>query len=251
MRIRVLSDLHLEFRDWTPPPVMADVVVLAGDIHAGALGLEWARRHFPSTPVVYVAGNHEFYGNTLQEISAELRNEGRRLDIAVLDASAVVIEGVRFLGAPLWTDFALYGREPHRVARAMSIAKYGMNDFRVIRFAKEGLLRPEHTRAIHLEHARWLQEKLAEPFEGPTVVVTHFLPHSRSIHAKYEGDGMNAAFASDLNHLVRPPVRLWIHGHTHESCDYTVNGTRVVCNPRGYLPMEPNAAFQPDLVVEV
>jgi predicted phosphodiesterase len=250
MRIRVLSDLHLEFFDWQPPAARADVVVLAGDIHVGVKGLEWARERFPRTPVVYVAGNHEHYGARLQDVSAALREAGRRLGVGVLDGDERILDGVRFLGATLWTDFALYGSEPRRIARAMADAKYGMTDFRVIRYGETGLFRPEHAREIHVAQVQWLEKKLAEPFAGATVVVTHYLPHKRSIHPKYESDRLNAAFASDLSRLVRPPVALWIHGHTHESCDYVANGTRVVCNPRGYLPMEPNPAFDPTLVVE-
>lgn len=251
MRIRVLSDLHLEFLDWTPPPVETDVVVLAGDIHVGVHGLEWAREHFPTTPVVYVAGNHEFYGARLQDVLAALREAGKRLDISVLDGDALILSGMRFLGATLWTDFALYGAQPRQIAHAMADAKYGMNDFRVIRYGETGLFRPEHAREIHLAQVQWLEEKLAATFTGATVVVTHYLPHRQSIHRKYDGDSLNPAFASDLAHLVKSPVALWIHGHTHQSCDYVVNGTRVVCNPRGYLPMEPNPAFDPILVVEL
>ena len=110
--------------------------------------------------------------------------------------------------------------------------------------------RPEHARQLHLAQTAWLEGKLIEMFDGPTVVITHYLPHRHSIHPKYKGDRLNPAFASDLSRLVRPPVKLWIHGHTHESFNYVVNGTRLVCNPRGYLPMEPNPAFNPRFVVE-
>jgi hypothetical protein len=112
MKMRVLSDLHLEFQDWNPPDVEADVIVLAGDIHSGSRGVEWARRQFPLTPILYVPGNHEFYGRDVQETLSDL-------------------------------------------------------------------------------------------------------------------------------------------GHTHDSCDYIQQGTRVVCNPRGYGPFELNAAFDPCLTVEV
>jgi predicted phosphodiesterase len=251
MRIRVLSDLHLEFQDWNPPPVDADVVVLAGDIDVGVSGVEWAKRCFPSTPVVYVAGNHEFYGACLQDVASALREAGTRFGIHVLDGDALVLGGVRFLGMTLWTDFALYGQAPKQIARAMADAKYGMTDFRLIRYRSEGLLRPEHTREMHLGQVRWLRETLAEPFDGTTVVVSHFLPHRKSVHPRYEGDALNPGFASDLADIVKAPVALWIHGHTHESCDYVVNGTRVVCNPRGYLPMEPNAAFRGEFAAEV
>ena len=107
MRIRVLSDLHLEFMDWNPPKAGADVVVLAGDIHVGLKGIEWARRSFPSIPIVYVPGNHEFYGEHIHDMTQELLMEGRRVGVDVLDGRSTVIGGVRFLGATLWTDFAL------------------------------------------------------------------------------------------------------------------------------------------------
>jgi hypothetical protein len=198
-----------------------------------------------------VAGNHEFYGARLQDVSSALREAGTRFGVSVLDGETVVIEGVRFLGVTLWTDFALHGKEPKQIARAMADAKYGMTDFRVIRFRDEGLFRPEHARELHLSQVTWLRTALAEQFHGTTVVVSHFLPHRRSIHPKYEGDALNPCFASDLADIVRAPVALWVHGHTHESCDYVVNGTRVVCNPPGYLPREPNRRFQPEFVVGV
>ena len=109
MKIRVLSDLHLEFHAWTPPPADADVVVLAGDIHVGVGGIEWAREQFPTTPVIYVVGNHEFYGGQLNEVLAALREAADRLGVYLLDSDELVLDGTRFLGATLWTDFALYG----------------------------------------------------------------------------------------------------------------------------------------------
>jgi predicted phosphodiesterase len=251
MKIRILSDLHLEFLDWTPPAADADVVILAGDIHTGVRGMEWARRRFPDTPVIYVPGNHEFYGGRMQDVLTALRNEAPRFRVHLLDGDEVVLGGARFLGATLWTDFALYGSAPPELGRAMADAKYSTNDFRVIRYGDQGLFRPEHARDIHLGQVKWLADKLAEPFDGQTIVVTHHLPHRQSIHPKYEGDPLNPCFASDLAALVRAPVTLWIHGHTHESIDYVVNGTRVVCNPRGYLPMEPNLSFDSIGVVEL
>jgi len=135
------------------------------------------------------------------------------------------------------------GTDRGSIDRAMANAHYGMNDFRLIRYGESRTFRPADSRAIHLAQVRWLRAKLAEEFVGSTVVVTHHLPHRQSIHTKYEGSDLNPSFASDLGDLMDPSVSLWIHGHTHESFDYLVNGTRVVCNPRGYVPMEPNAAF--------
>lgn len=249
MNIRVLSDLHLEFADWAPPPTDADVIVLAGDIHIGVRGLEWARKQFPATPIIYVAGNHEFYGGQMREVSAALHEAADRLGIHLLDADELVLDGVRFLGATLWTDFAFYGSGP-RLIQSMNVARQGVSDFRMIRLSNTEFFHPELAREMHLAQVKWLEGKLAAEFDGPTIVATHFLPHRHSIHPKYAGDQFNPAFASDLAHLVRFPVALWIHGHTHESFDYVVNGTRVVCNPRGYLPMEPNPAFDPGLTVD-
>jgi len=251
MRIRVLSDLHLEFQHWTPPPVSADVVVLAGDIDSGANGILWGREYFPESEIIYIPGNHEFYGSEMQDMLGKMRREAKRAGVHLLDADAVEIDGVRFLGATLWTDFALYGTEPKDIARYMAIGQSMMADYRMIRWKDAGSLAPEETREIHQLQVSWLTTELANPFPGSTVVITHHLPHLNSVHEKYRGDLLNPCFASDLSALLRPPVKLWIHGHTHESMDYEIGGTRVVCNPRGYLPQEPNKFFNPKLVVEV
>jgi predicted phosphodiesterase len=251
VKIRILSDLHLEFQLWTPPQVDADVVVLAGDIHVGSQGIEWARRHFAPSPVVYVPGNHEFYGEHMQNLRTDLLREGRDSAVDVLDGHDLVIGGARFLGATLWTDFALHGADLSSIDRAMADADSGMNDFRLIGYGERGRFLPENARAIHLAQVRWLRIKLAEKFPGPTIVVTHHLPHRHSIHLRYKGSGLNPSFASDLSDLMGPSVPLWIHGHTHDSFDYVVNGTRVVCNPRGYAPMALNPEFKPDLTVDL
>jgi hypothetical protein len=250
-RLRIFSDLHLEFVDWIPPPAAADAIVLAGDIAVGVQGIQWARRQFPDTPVVYVPGNHEFYGARLPDALAELRNEAQRLGVHFLDGDESILGGARFLGTTLWTDYELYGSAPEDLERAMADAAIEMNDFRMIQWAGGEPLEPALVRDMHLTGVAWLAERLAEPFGGPTVVVTHHLPHRRCIHPKYEGTRFNPCFASDLDHLVRAPVALWVHGHTHESIDFLVNGTRVVCNPRGYLPHEPNPSFDPVGAIEL
>jgi predicted phosphodiesterase len=121
MKIRILSDLHLEFQDWVPPESDADIVVLAGDIHIGVHGIDWARRSFPLTPVIYVPGNHEFYGGNLQSVTDELYARAKHFGVDVLDGRRLVIGGVRFLGATLWTDFALYGSDQRSINRAMTV----------------------------------------------------------------------------------------------------------------------------------
>lgn len=250
MKIRVLSDLHIEFFNFDPPTAEADVIVLAGDILPEHYGLHWAREKFPAPPIVYVAGNHEFYHAHYETVLERCRHEAAALGIHFLERDSVVIEGVRFLGTTLWTDFEVGLPSGFPVEIAMRVANLRMNDFRLIHY-RGGLLHAEATRQFHLEARRWLEKELAQPFEGRTVVVTHHLPHRASIHPMFHGDVLNGAFASHLAHLVQPPVDLWIHGHTHCSCDYEVFGTRVVCNPRGYGPADLNKEFDPTLVVEV
>ena len=206
---------------------------------------------FPVTPILYVPGNHEFYGRDVQETLSDLQRAGRRFGVDVLHGRGVVIGGVRFLGATLWTDFALHGTDAPALDRAMSDVKRGISDFSIIRYGGRRPFPPEHARAMHLEQAGWIGERLADEFPGPTIVISHHLPHPRSIHRKYWGSSLNPSFASDLSHLMGPAVAAWIHGHTHESCDYVEQGTRVLCNPRGYGPFELNTSFDPILTIQI
>jgi Calcineurin-like phosphoesterase len=184
----------------------ADIIVLAGDIDVGIRGVAWGRRNFPSSPVVYVPGNHEFYGGHMQDLREELFLQGKRFEVDVLDGREILIGGMRFLGATLWTDFALQGGDQDSIGRAMADAHRGMNDFRLIRYGASRMFRPADARAIHLAQVRWLRAKLAEEFVGSTVVVTHHLPHRQSIHPKYEASDLNPSFASDLSDLMGPSV---------------------------------------------
>ncbi len=108
MRIRVVSDLHIEFGSWAPPPVAADAVVLAGDIHTKGGAVDWALQHF-DIPVVLVAGNHDFWGGSLGHTLDSMRKRVAGTHVHVLSDEAVVLQGVRFLGATLWTDYELTG----------------------------------------------------------------------------------------------------------------------------------------------
>jgi predicted phosphodiesterase len=244
VRIRVLSDLHLEAAPFEPPAATADVVVLAGDIHNGAAGVEWAKRTF-AEPVVYVAGNHEPFDAEFHATAATLCSTADGSNVRVLDCDEAVIDGVRFLGCTLWSDFELDG--PGARDAAIETARRLVPDFRVVGFGDRAFA-PTDWIALHRAHRAWLEARLGAPFAGATVVVTHFLPHPGSIAPRYAADPLNPAFASRLEPLVERAA-LWIHGHTHVAADYRVGAARVVCNPRGY-PGEPTG-FRADLVVTV
>ena len=254
MRLNVLSDLHLSRGELPLPDTDADIVILAGDLARPSEAVAWARRF--DRPVFYVPGNHEFYGGELAATVAELRSLCEGTTIRVLDQDEIVVDGVRFLGATLWTDFMLFGDGAPRET-AMQMAQRFSRDFQRIRVgdaATGALFTPADSAALFEVAARWLAERLAAPHDGPTVVVTHHAPSPRSIHPRFEGSPINAAFVSQAEHLIDGDrVQLWIHGHTHDSFDYRVSGTRVVCNPRGYAKdgVDENPVFDPNLVIEI
>ena len=247
MKIHVLSDLHCEFAPFHPPATDADVVVLAGDTCTGTRGIPLAREWFPDQPVVYVAGNHEYYGEAFPRLNRKLAEEGRTAGIHFLENGEMVIGGVRFLGCTLWTDFELFGERHSSMAAAQGM----MNDFRLIRVDPEyRRFRPADARVSHMVSLRWLMDRLDAPFDGPTVVVTHHAPSLRSVNPPYRDHPATPAYASDLEWLLDGRAALWIHGHTHVCLDYEMGGTRVLSNQRGY-PDAAVAGFDPGLVVQV
>lgn len=252
MKILILSDLHNEFSVFDPHATDADVIVLAGDIDLGGKGLSWARSCWPDRKILYVAGNHEYYFHDYQELHSRLQNEARALGIILLENDQHIADGFRFLGATLWTDFEYWGA--NKKSFAMEKGKEWLNDFRTIEFGNR-YFTPQDSVDLNLNTLNWLEAKLAEPFEGKTVVVTHHLPSSRSVAPRFADDPVVACFASRLEHLFGK-MDLWIHGHTHNSFDYILNGTRVVCNPRGYVTFlganrAENFDFNPTLIIEI
>ncbi len=253
MKLNILSDLHLGFASMEHPHNDADVVVLAGDIARPAVAAEWARAF--DKPVLYVPGNHEFYGGSVDGTLAQLRSLCAASCVDVLDNSEVYLGGVRFLGTTLWTDFRLFN-SPGINAASREEAVRCMRDFsRIVTDADPAqAFQPRDAARLFSRQAHWLARSLARPFDGPTVVITHHAPSRRSIHPRFDGALLNACFVSDAEYLFGAGrVDLWIHGHTHDSFDYTIGDTRVVCNPRGYTRdgVCENAHFDADFMVDV
>ncbi len=253
MILNILSDLHLDVHAMKRPENDADLVILAGDVARPEAAASWATGF--AKPVLYVPGNHEFYGGSIAGTVQTLKQRCTATNIHVLDNDQVVLDGVRFLGTTLWTDFMLFGMGEQRSA-AIKEAKRLMYDYSKIRAgeASETSFSPADSAALFKLHAGWLETKLAEPFSGPTVVITHHAPSPRSIHPRFADSLSNACFVSNVEHLIEGRrARLWIHGHTHDSFDYLLNGTRVVCNPRGYARngVNENALFDANFVVEI
>jgi Icc-related predicted phosphoesterase len=254
MRIHYMSDLHLEHSRRCVPDVApgADCIVIAGDTSAPLQSslIEIRRAVDRSVPVIAVAGNHDFYRTAMPAELEQGRLLAEQLGIHLLENDAVVIGGVRFVGASLWTDYALFGEALRPLA--MREARERMNDHRLIRWSKEPWMRfrPEEALRLHRRSRAYIEEVLAEPFAGPTVVVTHHAPHPHSLHDDWRTSFLSAAYASDLSDLiVRLAPQVWIHGHVHRRVDYWLGRTRVVSNPCGY-PGEVTG-FDPALILEV
>ncbi|MGY2263233.1 metallophosphoesterase [Pseudomonas sp. SDO55104_S430] len=253
MRIALLSDMHLSVNAIPFPKVEADIVVLAGDIARPARAIEWASAC--PLPILYVAGNHEFYGSDLASTYEQLRDLSRGTRITVLERSEHVHGGVRFLGCTLWSDYRLFDEGPQRDL-GVDMATDLIRDFSHIRIAPDfpELFTPAVSQLIHLQTVAWLDDCFRRDSTTPTVVISHFAPTRSSIAPMFAESPINSSFVSDLEEKIRQwrPV-LWLHGHTHGSFDYRVGNTRVVCNPRGYAGngVNENPEFNGALVLEI
>jgi Icc-related predicted phosphoesterase len=237
MRIRILSDLHEEYASKLGAlefePIDADVTILAGDIASGVRAIEVALRPaFAQTQVIVVPGNHEYYDGQIDQVLLQMRAAAAlSTNVHLLDQDSITLDGVRFLGATLWTDYALHGVD--QIDSAIQAAAPRMVDYRLIRLATGALFSAPESIALHQQARHWLATQLREPVTQKTVVITHHAPHPLSVHPRFAGNGVNPAFVSDLTELMGVP-QLWVHGHAHNGFDYQVAGTRVVANPAGY-----------------
>jgi len=239
MKIHILSDIHLEDGDFEVPDVDADVVVLAGDIGVGVQGVQWVMDSF-DMPVVYVAGNHEFHDSafTMDEHIAMMKAAADGSNVTVLNNESVVIDGVRFLGTTLWT----------RVNQLLPCDQNIMMDSSDV----DGYLSSEKMNGMFEAGCSFLDAELAKPFEGKTVVVTHHAPSMRSIHEMHADNPWSDCYATDIE-SVMTGADVWIHGHTHNNFEYQIDGTHIICNPRGYSDIDgcENYAFDERKVVTV
>ncbi len=265
LRVQLASDLHLEVVERVrpgstviAPAADADLLVLAGDVSNGLRGIELFA-NWP-TPVLYVAGNHEFYHHDIERTRAELRRAAIGTSVVFLDNDIAdlcrftawyeprrkVLQHVRFLGATLWTDYRL--EQSCTQQQAMDNAQRRLNDHHAIRHNGSRFTAADALE-MHLHSRSWLEHRLATPFGGTTVVISHHGVHQLSVHARYVGDLTNAAFVSDLSDLL-PGASLWMHGHVHDSFDYVVGRCRVVANPLGYLQSHHHVDSSCDLSFE-
>jgi hypothetical protein len=266
VKLQVVSDMHFEIF----PPQSDDLgrfyerltggVKKSGSILciAGDLGVLHNSRTW-SDPlkvlasrfraVVLVTGNHEFYGNCILGQEKKLASVfPLPANVHLLVNGTTVINDIRFIGGTLWTSFS------NRGAAAMEYAAERINDFRLIQNKQGYKLTPDETVDMHQVCKKYIfrQIKAARAKNEKAVVITHHCISPRSIHPLYAGNPLNAAFFSDLEEeITANGPDLWIHGHTHRSCDYQIGATKVLCNPFGYLHREENPDFNYRLIIKV
>ncbi|HSW16241.1 MAG TPA: metallophosphoesterase [Ramlibacter sp.] len=267
MKIQLFSDLHLEVHpDFRPQPAPgADLLILAGDVGSYQSGSQlqgddfglarFSPRHGWPTPVLYVPGNHEYDGLDFDATHERLRALCAELGITWLERETLLIDGVRFVGTTLWSDFdalAVSAPDTTRMLKAREKA-FRAADFYLSRISAtrggEPLL-ARGWRELGLVSQAWLREALREPFNGPTVVVTHFAPSLRSADPRYGLVPGTAGFCNALDDLL-PKATLWLHGHLHCQQDYTEGGCRVMANTLGYARKNEQEGFREQFVIDL
>ena len=271
MIISLVSDIHLDVSKHLELPG-GDVLIIAGDAcearelvkeHHSTKVLPYTGGSFPCydffefecakyKKVFYVMGNHEHYRGKFWKTKDELERV-LPANVTLLENQCEEYEGVLFVGATLWTD--MNKGDPLTLH---SIANY-MNDYKVITFSYPQYgayhkMRPMDTVKMHYESKRYIEEKARAHPDKTIVVITHMGPTHMSINEKYKYESMsNGAYVSDLSELIldNPNIKAWVHGHVHDPVDYMVGNTRVLCNPRGYIPWEADNGFIPGFCFEV
>ncbi len=282
MKIQLLSDLHLEAHPhWKAEPAPgADLLVLAGDIGSYQPGSQLGDSDFGlgqfspllgwPTPVVFVPGNHEYDGMDFDAAHTRLRETCARLGLIWLEREMVVMGGVRLVGTTLWSDFDALAPTPgagsppatrHGAQQANPLAQLLKARDKAFRAANYYLRKTlttrngepwlaEGLREQALVCQDWLRGALAQPFDGPTVAITHFAPSLLSADPRYGLTPGTAGFCNALDDLL-PQAQLWLHGHLHAPSDYVHRGCRVVANPLGYARKNEQSRFQPRQLIEI
>ncbi len=258
MNIALYSDCHSEMRrdiPWFPDlSGDADCIVLAGDIGVGHQAIAWVSELsalYPALDIIYVAGNHEYYQTIMAEQIEAYRGAFKdKPRIHFLENDSVVIQGIRFLGCTLWSDFKALGKERSQLHRPAT--RY-LADFQLIKMSAQHLITLEEMAALQGQSVLWLMAALSNRFEGDTVVVTHFPPVKELLHGLIGDNELAPYFLNDLEALLEASSpKLWCYGHNHWNDDREYADTRIVSNQLGYPNEDPiQIGYRPDLIISV
>lgn len=252
MKIRLLSDLHHEFmtgKEEKAQPYFEyrgeDVLILAGDIACGSTNVMDTIKRFKAAgfpEVIYVPGNHEYYGTSFRDFNAKMSLKVFEHDnVHFMNPGCTIIDDVVFIGAPLWTNF-------RGDIHAKMAAKSMITDFRLI----DGF-HPDHAESMFREHLSFIKMMYEVHPNQKKVIVTHFLPAVECISPRFRGANLlNNYFANDLGEWISTlSDTTWLFGHTHDKVDITIGDTRLVANPYGYFATDTNKEFNNFLTIEV
>ncbi|MBB4096118.1 metallophosphoesterase [Ochrobactrum pecoris] len=275
MKLWIWSDVHNELQDVAYPTreeaPNCDVIMIAGDLTAAPdlpITVEFLIRRYEK-PIIYVPGNHEFYQNKWLIGDRDRSLESDRQTIKAiealslqwpqrfycLDADTVIIDNTRFIGASLWVDFLMKLPAKSDLPQQMWMTRQMLNDFHAISMQDGKRFTPEDMLELHRSDAAYIRQKLAEPFDGSTVVLTHHMPHPDCTPPVYVGQEANFLFAcgaeafNDILHSEQAPD-IWICGHTHHAFDIQIGQSRIVCNPYGYRWEQGRNGFRWDWVID-
>lgn len=249
MIIKLISDLHLELSDFSISHSNEDILILAGDISSNSKDtldlISYYLLSNTSSQIIYILGNHDYYNKSIDETITFWKNI--QIDrFHFLHDSSTVINKFRFYGTTLWTDL-----NNLNFNTMYNCNKY-INDYRYIKgnFTSDRFT-PEESYMLHMNSKTLLAQTLNNITE-PVIVISHHLPSHKSIAPKHKNSILNGAFYSNLDNLVQK-AHTWFHGHTHSSVDYTINNTRVICNPRGYIinGIPENTNFNPNFTIKI
>lgn len=260
-KVLVLSDLHLEFSNFNVENKEYDIIVLAGDISQDFSILEsFISKLDENKKIIFVPGNHEYEGRRMEEVIPKIKELSKDFkNFQPLQNETVDIEGIRFIGTTLWSNFESSGINNKEEVKKW--AKFNVVDFSYI-FKKKILPNGERYVPINPED---MEEEFNKAYDflsyelknNPTdltkFVVTHFAPHKNSIHKKYGKDMGSPYWCNDLESLMGFSD-YWVHGHTHDSFNYNVEGTQVICNPRGVskiFNISENVNFDKDFILNI
>lgn len=256
MKLKLFSDIHLEFREYLFDHIhlphnddKETALLLSGDISTGTSAIPFIEEMCKNFKyVIMISGNHEYYGQDFDKVNSDWANyeqSGSPGNFHFLYNDWRILDGIRFLGGTMWTSFG------NKDLISMRYASQRMNDYAAIKRNNMSLT----TEFVAEEHDRFinfLSQKLDENFNGPTVVLSHHSPGNalRLRGRKERGDD---CYFADIENLIgkSDKISLWVHGHVHQSYDYMINNTRVVCNPYGYWGHSVNGNFNRQIILEV
>jgi predicted phosphohydrolase len=235
LKVRLLSDLHLEFSNFKLENTgNADVLILAGDI-CPIIDIDNYLSFFDRcnqlfAHVLYVPGNHEYYHNTMETAVTDLKRELSIFpNIKVLNNDSIEIDNTVFIGSTLWTNCN------NGCYSTMAHIKKRLNDFRCVRTV-DGMFTPQMSARLHTTALEYIHNRTMDTMGNKVVVISHHSPSFKSTPTIFMDDKwMNGAFHSDLEDFItNHNISHWFHGHTHHHKNYMVGECNVVCNPRGY-----------------